>query len=62
MADHDLYVGTEIDGSDRVTLEMVLLSTLAVCLGMTGSGKTGIGIVAVDDLARRGVSLLVIDL
>jgi hypothetical protein len=62
MADHDLYVGTEIDGSERVTLDMDHLTTHAVCLGMTGSGKTGLGIVALEELARRGVSLLVIDL
>jgi hypothetical protein len=62
MADHDLYVGTEIDGSGRVTLDMDHLTTHAVCLGMTGSGKTGLGIVALEEMARRGVSLLVIDL
>jgi hypothetical protein len=37
-------------------------TTHAVCLGMTGSGKTGLGIVALEELARRGVPLLVIDL
>ncbi len=62
MADHDLYLGTEIDGDGRVTLDMDHLTTHAVCLGMTGSGKTGLGIVALEELARRGVSLLVIDL
>ncbi|MFC2144094.1 helicase HerA domain-containing protein [Acidobacteriota bacterium] len=62
MADHDLYLGTEIDGDERVTLDMDHLTTHAVCVGMTGSGKTGLGIVALEELARRGVSLLVIDL
>jgi hypothetical protein len=62
MADHDLYLGTEIDGDGRVTLDMDHLTTHAVCVGMTGSGKTGLGIVALEELARRGVSLLVIDL
>jgi len=62
MADHDLFIGAVIDGSDRVTLDMDHLTTHAVCLGMTGSGKTGLGIVALEELARRGVSLLVIDL
>jgi len=62
MADHDLYLGTEIDGNEPVTLDMDHLTTHAVCLGMTGSGKTGLGIVALEELARRGVSLLVIDL
>jgi hypothetical protein len=62
MADHDLYIGTEIAGSERVTLDMDHLTTHAVCVGMTGSGKTGLGVVALEELARRGVSLLVIDL
>jgi hypothetical protein len=62
MADHDLYLGTEIEGDGRVTLDMDHLTTHAVCVGMTGSGKTGLGIVALEELARRGASLLVIDL
>jgi hypothetical protein len=62
MADHDLYLGTELEGDGRVTLDMDHLTTHAVCVGMTGSGKTGLGIVALEELARRGVSLLVIDL
>jgi hypothetical protein len=62
MADNDLYLGTEIEGDERVTLDMDHLTTHAVCVGMTGSGKTGLGIVALEELARRGVSLLVIDL
>jgi hypothetical protein len=62
MADHDLYLGNEIEGDGRVTLDMDHLTTHAVCVGMTGSGKTGLGIVALEELARRGVSQLVIDL
>ena len=54
MADHDLYLGTEIDGTEPVTLDMDHLTTHAVCVGMTGSGKTGLGIVALEELARRG--------
>jgi hypothetical protein len=62
MGDSDLYVGIEIGGNDRVTVDMDHLTTHAVCVGMTGSGKTGLGVVALEELARRGVSLLVIDL
>jgi hypothetical protein len=62
MTDHDLYLGTEIGTSERVLLDLDHLTTHAVCLGMTGSGKTGLGIVALEELARRGVSMLVIDL
>jgi len=60
MADDGLYLGT--DGTDRVLLDSDHLTTHAVCLGMTGSGKTGLGIVALEELARRGVPMLVIDL
>ncbi len=62
MADSDLYLGTALDGSGPVRLDMDHLTTHAVCVGMTGSGKTGLGIVALEELARRGVSLLIIDL
>ncbi len=62
MADRDLYLGREVEGGGRVVLDADHLTTHAVCLGMTGSGKTGLGIVALEELARRGVSLLVIDL
>ena len=62
MADQFLYLGSGLDGGDRVVLDMDHLTTHAVCVGMTGSGKTGLGIVALEELARRGVSLLIIDL
>lgn len=62
MDDRNLYLGRELDGTDPVVLDMDHLTTHAVCLGMTGSGKTGLGIVVLEELARRGVSLLVIDL
>jgi hypothetical protein len=62
MPDHDLYLGLDIDDASRATLDMDHLTTHAVCVGMTGSGKTGLGIVVLEELARRGVSLLVIDL
>ena len=62
MSDDGLYLGKAPGGDERVFLDMDHLTTHAVCLGMTGSGKTGLGIVALEELARRGISLLVIDL
>ena len=62
MEDRELYLGSVIDGIDRIRLDMDHLTTHAVCLGMTGSGKTGLGIVALEELARRRVPLLIIDL
>ncbi len=62
MADEHLYLGTATDTQEKIFLDMDHLTTHAICVGMTGSGKTGLGIVALEELARRGVSLLVIDL
>ncbi len=60
MTTNELHIGSGEAG--RVTLDPDHLTTHAVCLGMTGSGKTGLGIVVLEELARRGTSLLVIDL
>lgn len=57
-----LYLGTAREGGARVLLDIDHLTTHAVCLGMTGSGKTGLGIVALEELARRGIPMLIIDL
>lgn len=62
MGDRSLFVGSSLDGSGRVALDGDHLTTHAVCVGMTGSGKTGLGIVVLEELARRGVPLLVVDL
>ena len=37
------------------------LTTHAVCLGMTGSGKTGLGVILLEEAALDGVPSLVID-
>ncbi|MCK5378183.1 MAG: DUF87 domain-containing protein [Acidobacteria bacterium] len=57
-----LYIGAAREGGARVFLDTNHLTTHAICLGMTGSGKTGLGIVTLEELARRGVPLLIIDL
>jgi hypothetical protein len=62
MSGDGLYLGTNLDGGGRVVLDADHLTTHAVCVGMTGSGKTGLGIVALEELARRGTPLLVVDL
>ena len=60
MAEDGLFLG--LCEGNRVMLNPSHLTTHAVCLGMTGSGKTGLGIVALEELARRGVPLIVVDL
>ncbi len=62
MGDSGLFLGHDLDSRSRVGLDPDHLTTHAVCLGMTGSGKTGLGIVALEELARRRIPLLVIDL
>jgi len=62
MADGGMYLGVRRDAAGRIELDSDHLTTHAVCLGMTGSGKTGLGIVALEELARRRVPLLVVDL
>jgi DNA helicase HerA-like ATPase len=62
MGDNDLFLGHDLADRARIGLDPDHLTTHAACLGMTGSGKTGLGIVALEELARRGTPLLVIDL
>jgi hypothetical protein len=62
MDDRGLYLGRRISDGERLIFDMDHLTTHAVCLGMTGSGKTGLGVVALEELARRRVPSLVIDL
>ncbi len=61
------YLGQEYDLREGETLDSVVhydardLTTHAVCLGMTGSGKTGLGVILLEEAALDGVPSLVID-
>jgi hypothetical protein len=61
------YLGKRVDAATRaVTDDLVLydsrdLVTHALCVGMTGSGKTGLGVAVIEEAAIDGVPVIVID-
>lgn len=62
----ELYLGKTVDLKGGVTdepcfLESSDLTTHAVCLGMTGSGKTGLGIALLEEAALNKIPAIIID-
>ena len=62
------YLGTTVrpSGQPNATDELLLydskdLVTHAVCVGMTGSGKTGLCLALIEEAAIDGVPALIID-
>jgi len=56
-----LYLGRRLDADEPLFYEASDLTTHVVCLGMTGSGKTGLGIVLLEEAILQGVPVLAID-
>jgi hypothetical protein len=61
-----LYLGKQVDPGTgalgaRVELDPSDLLTHGLIVGMTGSGKTGLAIVLVEELLRQGVPVIAID-
>jgi len=59
----ELLVGATVGATrEVVTLDRDVLTTHGVILGMTGSGKTGLAVVILEELARKRVPLIICDL
>lgn len=55
------YLGSEPDTDQPLFLEASDLTTHGVIVGMTGSGKTGLGVVMLEEALQSGVPTLIID-
>jgi hypothetical protein len=65
MAD-GMYLGKAVDPTteelrDRFLLDPADLTTHGIIIGMTGSGKTGLSIVTIEEAVRQGIPVIVID-
>src|SRR5574339_747450 len=67
MADSNFYLGRAYDPIKQVVTERQItydpadLTTHAVVTGMTGSGKTGLCIVLLEEAALKGIPAIIID-
>ena len=63
----DLFLGGVVDPAthertgDEVRIGADELTTHGVIVGMTGSGKTGLGVVLIEEVLRAGLPALLID-
>ena len=67
MTDSNFYLGRKYDSTqqtvtdEQVTYDPADLTTHAVVTGMTGSGKTGLCIVLLEEAALKGIPAIIID-
>jgi hypothetical protein len=55
------YLGRSVDSDQPLTYEAADLTTHGVIVGMTGSGKTGLGVGLIEEALLSGIPCLVID-
>lgn len=55
------YLGREIESGKELFFESKNLTTHAICVGMTGSGKSGLGIVLLEEAALGNIPAIIID-
>ena len=55
------YLGKSADDDSALFLEAADLTTHGVIVGMTGSGKTGLGVVMLEEALSSGIPTLIID-
>jgi hypothetical protein len=56
-----LFIGHRSDGGEPLTIAAGDLTTHGVIVGMTGSGKTGLGVDLLEDALLQGIPCLIID-
>src|SRR5215204_7093779 len=67
MTDSNFYLGRAYDPirqnvtDEKITYDPADLTTHAVVTGMTGSGKTGLCIVLLEEAALQGIPAIIID-
>ncbi len=57
----NMYLGRRSDTDEPLFYPASDLTTHAICLGMTGSGKTGLGIVLLEEAILQGIPVLALD-
>lgn len=59
--DELMYLGLDAGDGSKLLQPRSHLTTHGVIVGMTGSGKTGLGVVLLEELRRQGVPSIIID-
>lgn len=57
----EFYLGKGVSDDKPLQYESKNLTTHAICVGMTGSGKTGLGVVVLEEAAMDGIPAIIID-